>query len=119
MIVHVDEMVGKKFGKLTVRSLSEPNKYGHAMFLCLCDCGRETITLKSSLTRPTKGTTSCGCKKFFNRTRKRDWKIDSTIGYTKENTTPCCSTCNFAKNNLTLNEFKTWLTRAYNHLIVK
>ena len=27
-------------------------------------------------------------------------RVDSNIGYTNENSVPCCKTCNFAKNDL-------------------
>ena len=36
---------------------------------------------------------------------------DSKKGYTIENCVPCCKTCNFAKNNLSLEEFLAWIDR--------
>ena len=36
-------------------------------------------------------------------------RIDSNLGYTKSNTLPCCTICNFGKNNLTYNEFILWI----------
>ena len=38
-------------------------------------------------------------------------RIDNTKGYTIDNIVPCCKTCNLAKNNLTLQEFKDWRKR--------
>ena len=46
-------------------------------------------------------------------------RIDSSLPYTKDNVVACCKTCNFAKNSLSVDEFKQWLERAYNHLIKK
>jgi ribosomal protein S27E len=38
-------------------------------------------------------------------------RIDSMKDYTIENTVPCCRICNYAKSNMTLNEFKQWAIR--------
>lgn len=52
------EMVGKRFGKLTV--VAEADKQGRRLcYLCKCDCGNETVVLGESL-RAGK-TKSCGC----------------------------------------------------------
>jgi hypothetical protein len=37
-------------------------------------------------------------------------RIDSNLSYTDENTVGCCKTCNVAKNNMTMEEFKLWLS---------
>jgi hypothetical protein len=36
-------------------------------------------------------------------------RINSNLGYVKNNVVSCCLTCNFAKNNLTYNEFISWI----------
>jgi len=38
-------------------------------------------------------------------------RVDSSEGYTLANTVPCCKTCNYAKHNLTLEEFLSWIDR--------
>jgi len=38
-------------------------------------------------------------------------RIDNKEGYTTQNSTPCCFTCNFAKRALTLEQFKSWVMR--------
>ena len=43
---------------------------------------------------------------------------DSSLGYTLDNSAPCCTNCNFAKSQLTIEEFKEHITRIYNHFIV-
>ena len=40
-------------------------------------------------------------------------RIDSAIGYVSDNCVPCCQQCNYAKNDSSVEEFKTWLQRAY------
>ncbi len=40
---------------------------------------------------------------------------DNNIGYTIENSVPCCTMCNFAKLNFSLEEFSNWLQRLYNY----
>lgn len=53
-------LVGQKFGKLTVVELLEKsNKFNRRMYKCKCDCGNEVIVPSSSLT--TYHTLSCGC----------------------------------------------------------
>lgn len=46
-------------------------------------------------------------------------RLDSTKGYIKDNIVPCCKTCNFAKNDLTLEEFNEWIFRLLKHQINK
>ena len=41
-------------------------------------------------------------------------RIDNTKGYTIDNVVPCCKTCNYAKRDLTLQEFKNWISKVYN-----
>ena len=43
-------------------------------------------------------------------------RIDNTIGYIKNNCVPCCRTCNSAKGELSLIEFKDWSTKLFNQL---
>ena len=38
---------------------------------------------------------------------------DNTLGYTLENSVPCCPTCNFAKRGLSVIEFIEWARRVY------
>jgi len=42
-------------------------------------------------------------------------RLDSTSGYTKENTVPCCWRCNAAKNTLGVLEFFNWVLRVVQH----
>lgn len=44
-------------------------------------------------------------------------RVDCMNGYTNNNTVPCCKHCNTAKNTMTDNEFKDWITRVYKHYI--
>lgn len=38
-------------------------------------------------------------------------RVNSIKGYTYENVVPCCKICNYAKSNLTFEEFKKWAIR--------
>ncbi len=42
-------------------------------------------------------------------------RIDSTLGYTIENSVPCCSHCNCAKHIMTLDEFMNWIKKVYEY----
>jgi hypothetical protein len=43
-------------------------------------------------------------------------RVDSSIGYTKDNCVPCCTRCNLAKNVYSAESFKEWIVKAYNHI---
>ncbi len=43
-------------------------------------------------------------------------RIDNHIGYTVENSAPCCSICNYAKRDMTEAQFMAWIKSAHDHL---
>jgi hypothetical protein len=43
-------------------------------------------------------------------------RVDSRLGYTKENITSSCRQCNQSKMDQSLDDFVAWVKRAYNHL---
>jgi len=53
------DIMGQKFGRLTVISRAENGKTGQPRWNCKCDCGGKTITLGGDLR--SGGTKSCGC----------------------------------------------------------
>ena len=58
-------LVGQKFGRLTVVDRAENDKHKKPMWLCLCDCGNTKIVKGEKLKRKDGGeslpTRSCGC----------------------------------------------------------
>jgi hypothetical protein len=49
-------------------------------------------------------------------------RLNSDLGYSLDNCVTCCSSCNYAKSDLTLEEFKVWQKQMVNfnkNLIVK
>ena len=56
---HLIDLTGKRFGRLTVIRRVENNNYGAAMWLCVCDCGKETI--KTGYCLREGHVKSCGC----------------------------------------------------------
>lgn len=42
-------------------------------------------------------------------------RLDSTLGYTVANCAPCCSTCNYAKRELSRDVFIDWVQRVHDH----
>lgn len=42
-------LVGRKFGELTVVARAENQKGGHARWTCICSCGNETVAISSNL----------------------------------------------------------------------
>lgn len=63
------DLVGKRFGKLTVIRRMENNSTSSAQWLCSCDCGGETVTTTSALNSGHK--VSCGCASKHDLTGKR------------------------------------------------
>ena len=57
--MRLDDLTGKKFGRLTVMSRAKNSKGGKARWLCRCECGNECIVHSSSL--KSGNTKSCGC----------------------------------------------------------
>ena len=60
MIGKFIDLTGQRFGRLTVIERAENDKYGHAQWMCQCECGKiaehvGTHALKSGRTK------SCGC----------------------------------------------------------
>lgn len=58
------DLTNRVFGKLTVIS-REPNKNDRSMWLCRCECGKETVVSGKNLS--THITKSCGCLKHTSR----------------------------------------------------
>lgn len=44
-------------------------------------------------------------------------RVNNDEGYIENNIVSCCKTCNFAKRSMGVEEFKSWLTRAYKHFV--
>lgn len=55
-----DNLVGRKFGYLTVMKFSHLGKYGK-YWECLCDCGNTHTIYTANLGRKGRPTASCGC----------------------------------------------------------
>lgn len=61
----VNDLTGKKFGKLTVLKRDENAKAGRSRWICKCECGKKAPVLRNHLT--TGHATSCGCaRKYMN-----------------------------------------------------
>jgi hypothetical protein len=77
----VIDLMGKKFGRLTVISRADNSKQGQAMWLCMCDCGTKH-TVKSIILR--RGISkSCGCLEIEAR-----YTSQRTHGHTSSGTSP-------------------------------
>lgn len=65
------DLTGRKFGRLIVLKRVANSKYGKAMWLCKCDCGKEKIIFGYNLKNG--HTKSCGClkRKHGHKTRTK------------------------------------------------
>lgn len=55
----INDLTGRKFGRLTVLELLPERKNGQLIWLCRCECGKTTAVRKRSLIQGS--TRSCGC----------------------------------------------------------
>lgn len=65
----VINLIGERFGKLTVVSRENNNSHGGAMWLCQCDCGNACVVDSGNLRKGRQK--SCGClrhREAWNRT---------------------------------------------------
>lgn len=60
----VNDLTGKKFGKLTVVSRAGNSKTGKAMWNCVCDCGKQKKNPVSGYDLKSGKVRSCGCLYF-------------------------------------------------------
>lgn len=176
-----EDLIGKRFTRLTVTHQAPSNKHGHTKWHCICDCGNTIVAYASDLKRG--GRPSCGCLKsekisalrkltpgqaglnqiygqYRKSARRRDIEFhlthsefeslidknchycgtgpmlrafgevrmatknvngnfiytgidrkDNSQGYHNDNCVTCCKQCNFAKNNMSYEEFITYLDR--------
>ena len=70
------DLVGQRFGRLTVRSHAGTSAHGKSLWLCDCNCGNEATTDARCLV--SGKTTSCGCL-FSEVARERLEKIRQTV----------------------------------------
>lgn len=75
---HFVDLVGKKFGRLTVISRAENNKYNQSCWNCLCDCGNKIVVRGGSLKDKKNGTKSCGCISVEIMKNNRYSRLDLT-----------------------------------------
>lgn len=66
------DLTGRKFGKLTVIKIAGRDKYHKILYLCLCECGQEKITLGRHLLNGS--CQSCGCLNFEVKRQKSKYK---------------------------------------------
>lgn len=86
----INDLTGKKFGKLKVIKRGENNKCGQARWWCQCDCGNPELKLIVGVRLTNEETKSCGClqKEVASITHSKPNKYDLSgeygIGYTSQ-----------------------------------
>jgi 5-methylcytosine-specific restriction endonuclease McrA len=75
-------------------------------------CGLKNSNLSTE--RTYKGKKVTDAVVFYNGLDR----IDNNKGYTEDNIYTCCQICNYAKNNMSLEQFELWLTQTYNYHIL-
>lgn len=72
---HLDDLTGRRFGRLVVIDRAENDSRGRTRWNCVCDCGKITTPMAAHLKRGT--TQSCGCL-----AREKSIKRNTTHGKT-------------------------------------
>ena len=82
-----NDIIGKKYNKLTILSLDHITKNRKYMYKCKCDCGNEIIVRRENII--SSHTKSCGCLKHKKHTKRNDYEIfsDYVIGYLSNDNT--------------------------------
>ena len=86
----LNNIIGQKFGRLTVIRRGKNNKNNMVMWWCKCDCGNPNLKLIEYANLKSGGTTSCGCynrERFIESNRKYniyDLSGEYGIGYTNK-----------------------------------
>lgn len=62
------ELIGERFGRLLVIAEFGRNKFGDVVWICKCDCGKESKPTTNNLKRGT--TKSCGCVAVENLVKR-------------------------------------------------
>ena len=77
-----NDLIGHKFGKLTVIKNVGTNKRHNTLWLCKCECGNNKIVARDKLI--TGNTKSCGClkKQHCSSLHKTHSLSNTKIGYT-------------------------------------
>lgn len=67
-------LVGQKFGRLTIVRNSGGSRGGSVLWECLCDCGNIIHVSSRHLNRKNNNIKSCGCLQKESGTNHKDWK---------------------------------------------
>lgn len=78
-----------------------------------------TLTPIEAFTLITSNCTYCGFSPSWPATRVGIDRVDNSIGYTADNCVSCCSTCNSAKGEKTVDAFTAWIKMVYSRLSEK
>ena len=106
------DMVGRKFGRLTILELVGKNKYGMKMYKCECSCGNIKVIPVGRLT--TGKTKSCGCynreivKQKTTKHGLRHTQIYKVWAGIKDRTNPNNHKCNYNYKKLGITMCEEW-----------
>lgn len=101
--LNAKDLIGKKFGKLTVLEQTDNRHNGNVVWKCQCDCGNVFYTYTNALT--TGNTQSCGCiTRSIGETNIKNILNQNNILYKEEWTDPLLKLKRFdfaiLKNNI-------------------
>ena len=76
-----DNLINKKFGRLTVISFNSHKNSRRTYWNCICECGNKTVVESSHL--KSGHTTSCGCKVKEIREKFKTHSLKNGLSYTR------------------------------------
>ena len=126
------DLTGTKIGELTVIGYShshvQPSGQKRAVWDVVCSCGikKKISTANLTATFIKKDCFYCGSEpsnvKKSRSTKKLHLnyngldRIDSSIGYKKDNVVPCCKICNYMKRSMSQSDFYKHIKMVINHV---
>lgn len=84
--IRINDLIGRRFGKLIVKSFAGTNKNNIAMWNCVCDCGNKTIVSSNCLI--SGDTKSCGCIVSLGEAYIKNFLEKNNIKFNPQQTFP-------------------------------
>lgn len=90
----LDDLIGRRFGRLVVKSRAESSARGDARWNTTCDCGKDGIAWGSALKKGLKA--SCGCLTAETREHRQEYlaamkRIEQQIALLAVGNCPYCT----------------------------
>lgn len=109
-----EEASARRVWRANYKEMSFDDFYILSQQICYY-CGEKPLNIQNGADKKS----SKNMKKNGNFTYNGLDRLDNTKPHSKENCVACCKYCNYAKRERTIEDFKKWIIKTYNHFIIK